>query len=70
MVEIRKNGIAIAFSLVTASGTQRYLTANVARVVYLTPLDYLELWVTQNSGVNVNLDNGFDRTYLSIHRLS
>jgi hypothetical protein len=63
------NGVAVDSSRKRSSGTG-YFTQECHDIVYLTPNDYLELYVYQNSGGNINIEYGSGETYMAIHKLS
>lgn len=67
-VAIRKNGTAVAVSHNKASGTGYHSTV-VSDILSLDTDDYIEIWVTQNSGGNVDVNADATWTFVTINRL-
>ena len=69
LMRIYRNGSSVSSSNIKSSGTSSF-TQRISDVVYLTATQYIELFVYQNTGGDVNISGDTTENFITIHRLS
>lgn len=69
IVRIKKNGVETSRGFTVASGIHPHL-CTITDILQFSAEDYIEIEVNQGSGGDINILDGTNDTYLTVHKLS